>query len=148
MANYYTEASFMVHFETKEKEARAAEILYSLANHEEEPCQGPLKELAKDMELHNYGYVGFEVTDEPQFSWWISHDETLDAERTVIFLSYLMEHDLLKPMGFEFAHTCSKARLDAFGGGCVFITKDATYWSYTGSVLHDYMEEFGEDDER
>ena len=152
MANYYTEASFMVHFETKEKEARAAEILHSLENHEEEPCQGPLKKLAKDMEMQDFGYVGFNFTKElfPEakvFTWWVTHDETIDVDRTATFLSYLIDHDLLKPMGFQFSHTCSKARLDAFGGGCVFITRDATYWSYTGSVLQDYMEEFGEDDE-
>jgi hypothetical protein len=148
MANYYTEASFMVHFETKEKETRAAEILQSLENHEEEPCTGELAELAKDMEMTDYDYVGFSSRPETNrdgvmISWWIYADETIDVDRTVTFFHYLVENNLLKPFGFEWANTCSSSRLDAFGGGAVFITKDEDHWASSCSILMDLEKQHG-----
>ena len=145
MANYYSETSFMIHFETKEKETRAAEILQSLENHEEEPCTGELAELAKDMQLDDWGDIGFMRTPEinPSQSWpdwWISHDETINAAWAVLFFEYLVQKDLLKPFGFEWSNTCSKPRLDAFGGGACWITKEGTEWLSTSHWLGDKQE--------
>ena len=135
MANYYTQASFLVSFETKEKENEASTILSALENHEDEPCQGELKDLAKAMELEDYCYVGFSCQDEDSLTWWIYADETIDVNRTVQFFEYLVRKDLCKPFGFQWADTCSKARLDAFGGGAVLISKEGTEWMSTDAWL-------------
>jgi hypothetical protein len=38
-------------------------------------------------------------------------------------------------LGFEWANTCSKMRLDEFSGGAVFITADKTDWVSTYDFL-------------
>ncbi len=136
MANYYTEASFLVRFESAEKEEEASDILETLIEHEEKPCTGELADLAKDMQLDDWGYIGFSWAPEINLAqswpdWWITADETINVDHAAVFFHYLVKKDLLKPMGFEWSNTCSKARLDAFGGGAVWITKEGTEWMTT-----------------
>jgi hypothetical protein len=43
--------------------------------------------------------------------------------------------------GFQFAYTCSVPRLDEFGGGAVFITKDEVKWTRNLQWLSQKMDE-------
>ena len=140
MANYYTEASFMVHFESAEKEKEASHIYDALCENEDVPCMGELAMVAQRMCLdREYSSMEFRLEPEENAKgwndWWVSHDETINVDQLTEFLSYLVEKDLLEPLGFEWSHTCSKARLNSFGGGAVWITKESTDWCNTGCWL-------------
>jgi len=78
-------------------------------------------ELAAEMDRDEGGYVGFEMEadhDEGAGALWIHSDEYGEPEHVIAFVLRCAEaFDLSGLWGFRWALTCSKPRLDAFGGG-------------------------------
>jgi hypothetical protein len=58
------------------------------------------------------------IQTEGRSELWIHDDCSGDPERVIAFVLLCAEQFDLKGLwGFEYANTCSKPRLDAFGGG-------------------------------
>ena len=67
---------------------------------------------------------------------WLYAEEHADLDCLVDFLQdFLKENRPDSYLGFEWANTCSKMRLDSFSGGAVFITADKTDWVSTYDFL-------------
>lgn len=57
--------------------------------------------------------------------------------------AYLKKFDIDTAVTLEFACTCSKPRIDAFGGGAAVITKDAQHWMHTNTWVQETLAELG-----
>ncbi len=118
MANYYTQYSFTIENITPEEE-----LWFN-------------KRIEQDCETEDYPlYASAIFDDEPDGSrsLWI-HDDTggsgLDvlAEMLQDFLASFRPND---HVAFSWADTCSKPRIDSFGGGALFIASGNILWMNT-----------------
>ena len=74
---------------------------------------------------------------------WLYAEEGADLDCLVDFLQdFLKENRPDSYIGFEWANTCSKMRLDEFSGGSVFITAEKTDWKSTYDFLETKRKEF------
>ncbi|SOC22372.1 hypothetical protein [Rhodobacter maris] len=107
MADYFTHFSCLIDVGTAEKAARALALFADLR--------------AADQEADDPEVSGFDLTrqDAPEGSiLWIHDDEHGDVEAVIRFVLRLAEDlDLTGLWGFQHALTCSRPRLDAYGGG-------------------------------
>ena len=129
MADYYTNLSFMV--ECKQGDQA---LLLKMLN----------EDAVKRDETEEPG-LGVCYKSEGNGIWFQDDAGYVEIEGLCdIFQSWLRAiSDETRSVGFEWANTCTKPRLDAFGGGAVFIRKDEVRWLNTGSWLHERkVEEF------
>ena len=107
MADYFTHFSCLLDVGTSDKAARALSLFQSLR--------------AADQDADDPEVAGFDLVrqDAPEGSLlWIYDDEHGDVEAVIGFVLRLAgELDLIGLWGFQYALTCSRPRLDAFGGG-------------------------------
>jgi hypothetical protein len=107
MADYFTHFSCLIDVGTPEKAARAIDVFVTLRD--------------EDDQLDEPQFHGFDLSrqDGPESSvLWIRDDESSDVEAVIAFVLRLAEDlDLAGLWGFEHSTTCSRPRLDAFGGG-------------------------------
>ncbi len=107
MADYFTHFSCLIDVGTPEKAARAIDVFVTLRD--------------EDDQLDEPQFHGFDLSrqDGPESSvLWIRDDESGDVEAVIAFVLRLAEDlDLAGLWGFEHSTTCSRPRLDAFGGG-------------------------------
>jgi hypothetical protein len=108
MADYFTHFSCVLDVGSAEKTIAALELLDRLHLEEEE---------ADDPE-----FSGFALSqqDGPGGSilWFHDDDGQGDVEGVIQFVLRLAEElDLTGLWGFDYSHTCSRPRLEAFGGG-------------------------------
>lgn len=81
-------------------------------------------------------YVYFQHNAESD-GYWFHSDESGDPEQLALFIHHLIEKFDLPPFGFDWAFTCSKPRIDEFGGGAVWITKEGFEWLSTSNWLYE-----------
>ncbi|ODT65215.1 MAG: hypothetical protein ABS75_32475 [Pelagibacterium sp. SCN 63-23] len=114
MADYFTHFSCELDVGSPDNATRALEI-YETAVLDDDPDH-PL-------------WLGFAVSiDETQNGsiLWIRDEESGDPDCVVAFVLACAEaFDLKGLWGFQYANTCSRPRLDAFGGGAHLIDLDA-----------------------
>ena len=130
MADYFTHFSCVLDVGSPEKATAALDLLTRLHLDEEG---------ADDPE-----YAGFAMTqqDGPGSSilWFRDDDGQGDIEGVIRFVLRLAEEiDLTGLWGFEIAYTCSRPRLDAFGGGAHVIdlgARKSIGWTST----HEWLE--------
>jgi len=104
MADYFTHFSCLLDMRTPENAARALE-LYNGQPEDEDGLR-----LSDGFLLSLEGGSGTEL--------WIYDDDSGDPERVIEFVLLCAEtFDLKGLWGFEYANTCSRPRLNAFGGG-------------------------------
>jgi hypothetical protein len=107
MADYFTHFSCLLDVGTPDKAARALALFQELR--------------AADQDADDPEVAGFDLVrqDAPEGSTlWIHDDEHGDVEAVIRFVLRLAEElDLTGLWGFQYALTCSRPRLDAFGGG-------------------------------
>ena len=107
MADYFTHFSCLLDVGTPDKAARALALFQSLR--------------AADQDADDPEVAGFDIArqDAPEGSaLWIHDDDHGDVEGVIRFVLRLAEElDLIGLWGFQYALTCSRPRLDAFGGG-------------------------------
>lgn len=60
--------------------------------------------------------------------------------------AFLRRFNKTDVIGFEFAHDCSKPRLDAYGGGAMVITAQVTRWMTTYEWMQDTLRSFQSDE--
>ena len=90
----------------------------------------------------NWG-TGVLVSKGP-LSLWIRSDESVQVEAlATIIQSYLRRFDIQEGVGFEYAFTCSRPRLDAYGGGACYVTQKGLRWMTTGRWLGEQEESDG-----
>ena len=107
MADYFTHFSCLIDVGTANKAARALALFQSSR--------------AVDQDSDDPEVAGLTLVrqDAPEGSiLWIHDDEHGDVEAVIRFVLRLAEDlDLTGLWGFEYGLTCSRPRLDAFGGG-------------------------------
>jgi len=83
------------------------------------------KELEED---ETYGYCGVQAEVEDKGVWF--HDESINPEHMAEVARALIEElEIDKPFYASWAYTCSKPRIDEFGGGAFAIVRGKeTYW--------------------
>ena len=129
MADYFTHFSCLLDVGTPERAARAIDFFAALRdddNKSEEP------------QFHG---VDLSLQDGPKSGvLWIHDDESGDVEAVTAFILRLAEElDLSGLWGFEHSNTCSRPRLDAFGGGAHVIdlgNRKSIGWTST----HEWLE--------
>jgi hypothetical protein len=106
MADYFTHFSCLLDVGTPENAARALDLYNALS--EEGASEEPPSE-------------GFLLSIQPEHGGtqlWMRDDVTGDPECLIQFVKLCAaEFDLKGLWGFQYANTCSRARLNAFGGG-------------------------------
>lgn len=127
MADYFTHFSCLLDVGTPENAARALE-LYTLLS-EEDGTEEPFSE-------------GFLLSIQPEqggTQLWMRDDVTGDPERVIQFVKRCArEFNLRGRWGFQYANTCSKPRLDGFGGGAHALDLaigETIAWTDTGGWL-------------
>ena len=107
MADYFTHFSCLLDVGTPDKATRALALFQSLREADQD---------ADDPEVSGFALSRH---DAPEGSTlWIHDDEHGDVEAVIRFALRLAEDlDLISPWGFQYGLTCSRPRLDAFGGG-------------------------------
>ena len=107
MADYFTHFSCLLDVGTSDKAARALALFQSLREADQD---------ADDPEIAGFDIVRQDAPD--GCSLWIHNDDHGDVEAVIRFVMRLAEDlDLTGVWGFQYALTCSRPRLDAFGGG-------------------------------
>jgi len=127
MANNYTEGSAMLLIPKDKDEAAQAiidRVTDELENSEEWEC-------CCVAELHEGGV-------------WFHANESLDPEHVAVIARALIDElEIDEPFFFSWAYTCSKPRLDEFGGGAFVIKRGyETAWVDAMSRIQ-HMEETG-----
>jgi hypothetical protein len=107
MADYFTHFSCLLDVGSPDKAARALALFQSLRDADQD-VEDP--EVAGFNLVHNHAPVGSTL--------WIHDDDHGDVEAVIRFVLRLSENlDLTDLWGFQYALTCSRPHLDAFGGG-------------------------------
>ena len=127
MADYFTHFSCLLDVGTPENAARALDLYNRLSEDgasEEPPSEGFLLPIQPE-------HGGSQL--------WMRDDVTGDPERLIHFVKHCAaEFGLKGRWGFQYANTCSKPRLDGFGGGAHVLdltTGETVDWIYTDGWL-------------
>ena len=128
MADFFTHFSCLLDVGTPDKAARALALFQELR--------------AADQDADDPEVAGFDLVrqDAPEgCALWIHDDDHGDVEAVIRFVLRLAEElDLTGLWGFQYALTCSRPRLDAFGGGAHVVdlnTGKTIAWTYTDGWL-------------
>jgi len=130
MANNYCESSsFMDIDPTKIAQAEAIIERITKEMETEDPEKG----------YEGYCDVNVEVRDD---GVWFSHDESINPEHVAIIAREIIEElEIDEPFYCSWAYTCSKPRIDEFGGGAFVIQRGQdTYWVDAMSMVQAHVE--------
>lgn len=127
MADFFTHFSCLLDVGTPENAARALDLYNALS--EEGATEEPPSE-------------GFLLSIQPEHGGtqlWMRDDVTGDPERLIRFVKRCAAEFGLKGLwGFQYANTCSRPRINAFGGGLHVLdlaTGETVDWLYTDGWL-------------
>ena len=126
MANNYCESSSMFYLEKNQTE-KAKKILETVCMElENDPCKG---------------YIGFETSFEIDGLWICNEGESIDVENVAILAERLVDELKIDiPFVFSWAYTCSKPRIDEFGGGACCVKRgEETFWVDAYSMATDHF---------
>ena len=128
MADYFTHFSCIIDVGTADKAARALALFQDLRAAEQ------------DADEPEFAGLTLSRQDAPEGSTlWIHDDEHGDVEAAIRFVLRLAEDlDLTGLWGFQYGLTCSRPRLDAFGGGAHVIdlgARKSNGWTSTQQWL-------------
>lgn len=132
MADYYTHFSCLLDVGTPENAARALNLYNALADEnaaEDQPSDGFLLSIQPE-------HGGTQL--------WMRDDVTGDPEHVIQFVKRCAaEFSLSGSWGFQYANSCSKPRIDGFGGGAHvldLVTGETVVWIYTDGWLSSVLE--------
>ena len=135
MADYFTHFSCLLDVGTPENAARALDLYNRLSEDgasEEPPSEGFLLSIQPE-------HGGSQL--------WMRDDVTGDPERLIQFVKRCAEEfNLTGRWGFQYANTCSRPRLDGFGGGAHVLdlaTGETVDWIYTDGWLAETLSDEG-----
>ncbi|BAI99157.1 hypothetical protein Sj15T_31500 [Sphingobium sp. TA15] len=132
MADYFTHFSCLLDVGTPDNAARALDLYNALSE------EGASEEPPSD---------GFLLSIEPEHGGtqlWMRDDMTGDPERLIQFVRRCAAaFGLTGLWGFQYANTCSRPRVNAFGGGAhvLDLATGATFaWTYTNGWLAEVLD--------
>ncbi|SNS94327.1 hypothetical protein [Sphingopyxis indica] len=132
MADYFTHFSCVLDVGTLDNAARALDLYNRLSD--ENASEDPPSE-------------GFDLSIVPEHggtSLWIRDDVTGDPEHVIQFVKRCASaFGLTGRWGFQYANTCSRPRVGAFGGGAHVLdlaTGKTVAWTYTGGWLDEVLD--------
>ena len=135
MADYFTHFSCLLDVGTPENAARALDLYNRLSKEgasEEPPSEGFLLSIQPE-------HGGSQL--------WMRDDVTGDPERLIQFVKRCAaDFGLTGRWGFQYANTCSRPRLDGFGGGAHVLdlaTGETVDWIYTDGWLAQTLSDEG-----
>ena len=127
MADYFTHFSCLLDVGTSENAIRALDLYNALSQEgasEEPPSEGFLLSIQPE-----HGGTNL----------WMRDDVSGDPQRVIDFvIRCAAAFHLTGRWGFQYANTCSKPRLDGFGGGAHvldLVTGETVDWIYTDGWL-------------
>lgn len=136
MTEYYTQFSCLLDIGTPDNAARALDLYNKLS--EDGASEEPLSE-------------GFLLSIEPEpggTKLWMRDDVSGDPERLIQFVKLCAaEFGLTGRWGFQYSNTCSRPRLDGFGGGAHVLdlaTGETIAWTCTDGWLAEMLDETGD----
>ena len=146
MADYFTKFSFVISVTPEQGDwvaqvhALATELIgYAEDGEARENIEGP-----QDMVLAALGLAEKRdgdpclqvVHDDKEGTVWVRSEDSGDVDYTAdLAQAFLKRFDLDLVVGFRWVNTCSRPRLDAFGGGAVVISRRNAVWFNTGTLL-------------
>lgn len=142
MADYFTLASFMI--PAKDAEQRgwliaALEGVDKTQAGDGDAATNLCEEVISSATDHGLNFEDCYTPawrDQGDDGIWINADENIDVDLMIVIIqAYLKKFHPKKFMGFEWANTCSKPRLDGFGGGAVYISADEVEFTNTSHWL-------------
>jgi hypothetical protein len=155
MANYYTQFSFAVDFDTPERAAKVIRFFEMIGQDEvaltDDAELNAIITTSKTAMGDDFGYsMGCEVellpakADDdgqlkPQTEVWFqdpSGEGSIGSLSEVLAI-ILSVFDMDRGIEFTYAETCSKPRFDAFGGGAIRVTKDGMVGINTADAFGD-----------
>ena len=126
MANNYTAFSFQVKCPSK-----------GAANTLEDSLASAMDSYERERLGDEDRCLNLEHAEAEDDTVWIASEEGTDLEFLAdVLQDYLRHNDHEGSIGFSWAETCSKLRVDEFGGGAVFITHDNQVWLNSYHWLH------------
>ena len=132
MADYFTHFSCLLDVGTPENAASALNLYNALSE------EGALEEPPSE---------GFLLSIQPEHggsNLWMRDDVTGDPERIIQFVKRCAAtFNLTGRWGFQYANTCSKPRLDGFGGGAHVLdlaTGETVSWINTDGWLAEVLD--------
>jgi len=141
MANYYTRFSFEISQLTS-KETEWFDEKLQAANLSDEEF---LRYTDGQRDLDEKEWWPFFAVESSKYGIWFHDDEdgAGDVEVLANFLAaFVAEFRPDQFIGFEWANTCSRPRVDAFSGGAVFITRHGVEFQTTGEFIHSREKRF------
>lgn len=144
MADYYTNLSFIVDLPSAEAADGAVALLAEIEEYIESPEGKAGFERFSDYVGEWYS-AGVAVSTEGESVWVRDDCGTPQLDLLCDWLQeVLARFDEDGVIAFEWANDCSKARVGAFGGGCVVLTKDNQDWMNTSMWMEARVTEFKE----
>lgn len=139
MANNYSQTSFILNCKTEEAAKDVMQYVEAWKTLEdgEEAVKHPavIVDLSDGEDYYTGGDVSLDgITD----LWFRDDGESFSTEFFEMVITYAMLTHKLDPMGFTWANTCSKRRIDEFDGGAMFFHLDSD-----GAVVVDYQGGYG-----
>ena len=135
MADYFTHFSCLLDVGTSENAIRALDLYNALSQEgasEEPPSEGFLLSIQPE-----HGGTNL----------WMRDDVSGDPQRVIDFvIRCAAAFHLTGRWGFQYANTCSKPRLDGFGGGAHVLdlaTGETVDWIYTDGWLDQTLSDEG-----
>ena len=111
MADYFTHFSCALDVVTADNAARALDLYRHFSD-----------ELEIDGPTPGFDLVATPTAEQPALLWIYDDNASGDTDHVLAFVSKLGPMlGITGLWGFEWSHTCSKPRLDAFGGGALVI---------------------------
>lgn len=132
MANNYTLFSYLLPL-TPDQIIYTSSLLARMENYDPDQDDLFIADLLNENETVDFKHHAEEGR------YWFHADESGDPEQLALLIHHLITTFDLPPFGFQWAHTCSKPRIDEFGGGAVWITKKGFEWLSTDSWLYEKL---------
>jgi len=145
MADYYTQSSFFIEDFTKEELDTLMSLVDILALYQEdEPLvehnfdEDELELIKGLAEEYNDSGSPALFTRESDAQVWVHSEDYFNGEYVAeIIQLWLNLIDSLGHISFEMVGTCSKPRVDGFGGAACVVPRSRQYWMNTSVFLED-----------
>ena len=87
--------------------------------------------------------LGFSWSFDDELGLWVYAEDAVNIEHIVLLVrAFLKKFRPKTCWTLEYAETCSKPRIGAFGGGAVIVTATNAQWLSTGMWRHDQVKKF------
>lgn len=153
MANYYTEFCFTYPVKNEQELQWALGLVGALGIADEiygtnDPDYMKYKQQVDEfVKLYEHDYIldvavsRYMVGD--RLCLLLESDESGNPDHVAWFIHKIMQYfGHTEPISFEWANTCSRPKLDAFGGGAATVTPEYVQWHIPGDYAWEAMERY------